>query len=303
MHNIDVAIIGGGPAGLQAALVLARTRKAVVVFDAPSPPRNDASHGVHNFLGLDGLVPQEIRDVAWSQIDVYESAELVRQMVNTIERASTGDLIVATTDDSWQAKHVILTCGYCDVLPEIEGFASCWANTIIPCPFCDGFENRDRIWGIVPSMDMELDAFPQMVRNWTDRRVVIAPRALGVSAAHRTMLLGIDVPLHEGDIVKIEHTDGKIDHVTLDSGEIVHVGTLLWTPPEEPAPLITNLVESLGLAMDEYGYVVADESQRTNIDRLWAAGDVQGWTGAIESANAGGMAATMLVHGWFENAA
>ena len=302
MNNIDVAIIGGGPAGLQAALVLARTRKAVTVFDAPSPPRNNASHGVHNFLGLDGLVPQEIRDVAWSQIDAYDSAELVQQMVNTIERASNGDLIVATTEGSWQAKHVILTCGYRDVLPEIEGFASCWANTIIPCPFCDGFENRDRIWGIVPTMEMELEAFPQMVRNWTDRRLVIAPRALSVSDSHRTMLREIDVALHEGDIVNIAHTEGKIDGVTLDSGEVVDVGTLLWTPPEEPAPLITNLVGSLGLAVDEYGYVAADESQRTNVERLWAAGDVQGWTGAIESANAGGMAATMLVHGWFGHA-
>lgn len=64
-EQIDVAIIGGGPAGLQAALVLARTRKTVVVFDAPTPPRNAASHGVHNFLGLDGLLPAEIRERAW----------------------------------------------------------------------------------------------------------------------------------------------------------------------------------------------------------------------------------------------
>ena len=72
-NNIfDVAIIGSGPAGMQAALVLARTRKKIVVLDDPQPPRNDASHGVHNFLGLDGLSPTEIRRVAWEQIDPEE---------------------------------------------------------------------------------------------------------------------------------------------------------------------------------------------------------------------------------------
>ncbi|MBL8165572.1 MAG: NAD(P)/FAD-dependent oxidoreductase, partial [Anaerolineae bacterium] len=72
----DVAIIGGGPAGLQAALMLARTRRRVLVFDSPEPPRNAASHGVHNFVGLDGLLPAEIREQAWKQIAVYNSAEL-----------------------------------------------------------------------------------------------------------------------------------------------------------------------------------------------------------------------------------
>ena len=151
--HIDVAVIGGGPAGLQAALVLARTRKDVVVFDAPTPPRNDASHGVHNFVGLDGLLPQEIRDRAWQQIDVYESARLVRDAVQSVTRS----------DES-------------------------------------------------------------------------------------------------------------------------------------------GLVDTLGLQLDEYGYVAVDESQKTNVERLWAAGDVQGWMGGIESANAGGMAASMIVAEWFAGA-
>jgi thioredoxin reductase len=75
VEEIDVAILGGGPAGLQAALVLSRTRKKIIVFDAPEPPRNAASHGVHNFLGLDGLLSIDIREIAWKQIDKYDSAE------------------------------------------------------------------------------------------------------------------------------------------------------------------------------------------------------------------------------------
>ncbi len=86
IEQIDVAIIGGGPAGMQAALVLARTRKKIVVFNAPSPPRNAASHSVHNFLGFDGLLPAEIRERAWQQINVYQCAELRQEWVTDIDQ-------------------------------------------------------------------------------------------------------------------------------------------------------------------------------------------------------------------------
>ncbi len=303
MDRIDVAIVGGGPAGMQAALVLARTRKRTIVFDAPTAPRNAASHGVHNFLGLDGLLPQEIRDRGWEQIDAYESAELVREAVTSVERANNGDLIVRTGSGAWQATHVVLTCGYHDVHPDIDGFEECWADTIIPCPFCDGFENRDRIWGIVPSMSYELDVFPAMTKNWTDKRLVIAPVGLDVTAAQRQQLAAAGVPLYVGDISALAHTGGKLTGVTLDTGQEIELGTLLWTPEEKPTALVAGLVDGLGLELDENGYVQVDESQRTNVDRLWAAGDVQGWVGAIESANLGGMAASMIVHGWFQDAA
>ena len=81
-HEFDTIILGGGPAGLQAVLVLSRTRKKILVFDTPEPPRNTASHGVHNFLGLDGHLPMDIRKIAWEQIDKYDSAKLRKEKNN-----------------------------------------------------------------------------------------------------------------------------------------------------------------------------------------------------------------------------
>lgn len=301
MKEIDVAIIGGGPAGMQAALVLARTRKDTVVFDAPSPPRNAASHGVHNFLGLDGMLPHEIRDRAWEQIDAYDSARLIPEAVTAVRRADeSNDLVVATPTGEYQARQVILTCGYHDQHPDLDGFDECWANTIISCPFCDGFENKDRVWGIVPSMSYALDVFPHMVQSWTDKRMVLAPRHLTVSSQQKEDLERQGVALHHGDIVELHHNAGKLRAVTLDDGQRIEVGTLLVTPDERAAPLIDGLTDTLGLALDEHGYVTVDNSQKTNVSGLWAAGDVQGTMGAIASANAGSVAASMIVHGWFE---
>ena len=179
------------------------------------------------------------------------------------------------------------------------GFAECWGDTIIPCPFCDGYENRHRTWGIVGSSAAEISSFPLMSQNWTSAIKVILAADAELDAVYEAQLGELGIPIHHGSITAIHHNDGKVHVVTLDSGERVEVGTLLWTPPEKPSPLVQNLVDNLGLEVNEYGHVAANEMQQTNVDRLWAVGDVQGWTGAIESANAGGMAAFFMVHGWY----
>jgi thioredoxin reductase len=113
--DIDIAILGGGPAGLQAALVLSRTRKKIIVFDNPEPPRNIASHGVHNFLGLGGLLPKDIRKIAWEQIDKYDSAELRKEKIVNVNKEKDGIFVITNeSEKSIKAKNVILAVGYYD---------------------------------------------------------------------------------------------------------------------------------------------------------------------------------------------
>ena len=298
-NRLDVAIIGSGPAGMQAALVLARTHKNVVVFDDLRPPRNAASHGVHNFLGLDGLLPAEIRRIAWKQIDRYKSAELRSQCIVDIRHDDNGDFLVTNDQgDEVIARHVILAFGYHDLHPTIPGFAETWGDTIIPCPFCDGYENRDRTWGIVAASAVEMSGFPLMAQNWTTHIKVILAADAELDGSYEAQLGELGIPVHRGNITEIHQEDGKVHAVTLDSGERVDVGTLLWTPPEKPSPLVQNLVDNLDLERNEDGHISANEMQQTNIDRLWAAGDVQGWAGGIESASGGGKAAFLIVKGW-----
>jgi thioredoxin reductase len=97
-EEIDIAIIGGGPAGLQPALVLSRTRKKIIVFDTPELSGNTASHGVHNFPGLDGLLPMDIRKTGWEQINKYDSAQLRKEkIINVIKEKD--ERFVITSDD------------------------------------------------------------------------------------------------------------------------------------------------------------------------------------------------------------
>jgi thioredoxin reductase len=302
VEEIDIAILGGGPAGLQAALVLSRTRKKIIVFDTPEPPRNAASHGVHNFLGLDGLLPKDIRKIAWEQIDKYNSAKLRKEKIVNVNKEKDGIFVIITDNEkSIRAKKVILAVGYYDAYPDIPGFIECWADTIISCPFCDGYENRDRIWGIIVNSKMQLDLFPKMVQNWTSKIKVFVSQNIEIESSYQNELFKLNISVYRGIITKVNHSNTKVESVTLESGENIPVDTLLWIPQVKPIQLIQRLIENLGLDLNEQGYIKTNEKLQTNVKGLYAAGDVKGSSpiGALAAAYNGGIAATSIVHEWY----
>ncbi len=299
--HYDVAIIGGGPAGLQAALILARTRKRIIVFDTPEPPRNAASHGVHNFIGLDGLTPAEIREKVWQQIDVYNSAELRRERVVDVQSHAEGGFLVTTgTDSSITAKHVILAFGFRDVYPDVPGFLECWGNTIIGCPYCDGYENRDRVWGMVATSQLALEHMPHLYHNWTKHAKLIIAPGLQLDSDQRKALTEQGITLHEGEIVAVQHAASKVEAVTLNTGEQVSVETLWWRPDEASQPLTEKIIADFNLEVNDNGSIKTDSQHETSVKGLWAAGDVlRGWAWALGAASQGSMAAfaiTRIAH-------
>jgi thioredoxin reductase len=303
---IDIAILGGGPAGLQAALILARTRKKIIVFDDPEPPRNAASHGVHGFLGLDGFLPTDIRRIAWEQINKYDSAELREERIVNISKEEGGKeeifLITGDHETSIKAKKVVLAVGYHDVYPDIPGFLECWADTIIHCPFCDGYENRDRVWGIVANSKAELKRLPKMARNWTSKIKVFIPQNMKIESSYQNELSKLNIPVYRGIITNVNHTNTKVESVTLDSGKKIDVDTLWWIPYRRPSQLIQRLVENLGLEVDEQqGNIKTDKKQQTNVEGLFATGDVAGSMGALGAAHDGGKAAASIVYKWYHH--
>ena len=301
LKQIDVAILGGGPAGLQAALVLSRTRKKIIVFDDPEPPRNAASHGVHNFIGIDGLLPTQIRKIAWKQIDHYNSTEFRKEKIVNVNKEDGAFFITNNNETSIKAKKIVLAVGYHDVYPDIPGFIECWADTIIPCSFCDGYENRDRIWGIVVNSSMELEHLPKMAQNWTSKIKVFVSPNMEITTSYQNKLSKLGIPIYRGVITKVNHTNSKVESVSLKSGEKIDAGTLLRIPSKRPSPLIQRLIKNFGLELNEQGYVKTDKMQQTNVKGLYAAGDVQNpYSGALEAAYTGGMAAFSMVREWYD---
>jgi thioredoxin reductase len=270
------------------------------VFDSPQPARNSASHGVHNFLGLDGLLPSEIRQQAWQQIEVYGSAELRVAHIVDIHRSDANLFtVVSENNHAIVTKQVILAIGYHDLYPDIPGFSACWGKTIIPCPFCDGYENRDRVWGIVPPSEAALDHLPTLASNWTAESKVFLPSHLTLTPQQIELFTTHHVALHYGDITAIEHADGYVEAVTLHTGEQVKVETLIWRQPEAPTDLTQRVIEKFNLSLNEQGYIETDHDHQTAVKGLWAVGDIKGWAGALGAAFAANQAAVAIVREWY----
>jgi len=223
LEYYDIVIVGRGPAGLQAALVVARAGKKTVVFDNPLSPRNSASHGVHNMIGIDGLLPSEVRETVWKQIDVYQNAELKKEGVVDICRGKYRlFLITGNSGTKLETEKIILALGYQDVYPDVPGFLECGGEIIINCPYCDGYENKDRVWGFVPGSVKELNSFPKMSLNWTTDLIVFLPTDMEIDEVYRQELIALGIKIHEGSITAVHHTGGKIDFVKLDTGREGH---------------------------------------------------------------------------------
>ncbi|NIP31659.1 MAG: FAD-dependent oxidoreductase [Candidatus Dadabacteria bacterium] len=298
----DIAIIGGGPAGMQAALIASRARKKVVVFDNPAPPRNGASLGVHNFLGFDGLLVPEVRKVAWKQINTYKYAELIKELVIDIQKSEDGKFILSGFNGTRiKASKVVLCTGYQDVYPDVPGFVECWGNTVVHCPYCDGYENRDRVWGIVPRSEDGLFNLAQLSLNWASESKIFLPPGIEADKELREDLNIYGMSIYEGNISEIHHNEGKTEAVTLESGEKIDVETLLWIPPYKTVPLIDKLVENLGLELNEDGFVKTYEDMKTNINGLWSAGEVnECCSNALNSAIEGSTAVKSIIYNWYD---
>lgn len=301
LPSVDVAVIGGGPAGLQAALTLTRGRRSVAVFDEPAPARNAAAHAVHGYLGFDDLPPAEVRRIAWEQIDRYGGAALHEERVDDVQRSQSGDFVLHTgAGPSLTARHVVLASGYRDAYPDLSGFRECWGESIIPCVLCDGYEHRDRAWAIVRASARARTTDPRLARNWTSDLQLIQGGDAQLTDIEARRMAELGVRLHRGNVTGIRREGTQIQSVTLDSGAEVEMETLLWMPPSEPVPLVARLARTLDLKRNPEGHVAADASQRTSVERLWAPGDVQGWTGAMAAARQGEIAAQVILHDWYQ---
>jgi thioredoxin reductase len=287
----DVIIVGGGPAGLSAALTLGRARKRTLLCDA-GPPRNAAAVHVQNFVTRDGITPAEFRRIARDQLGTYPNVDVRDTRVEGIG-GRRGDFSVRLATGAVAARRLLLCTGMIDDMPEIEGFRELWGKSIFQCPYCHGWEVQERRFAyLATSVDML--AFPLLLRGWTRDVVVLTDGRFAVppEAAERLRDAGIGVDHRRlrrlvagGDLLaRIEFAEG--DAMDRD---------VLFAHPRQRQ---TELVRSLDLAVDDKGFVRVDDTQReTSVPGVYAAGDlITAAQGALLAAASGTLAAAMLNH-------
>ncbi|MBN9112412.1 MAG: NAD(P)/FAD-dependent oxidoreductase [Pseudonocardia sp.] len=270
MQRHDVVIIGAGAAGLSAALVLTRARRDVVVLDSGSPRNGPAAH-MHGFLSRDGMPAAELLAAGRAEVRSYGGL-IVDGLVTDINADGKGGFRVAQADGrpAFSTRHVVVTTGLRDELPDIPGLRERWARDVLHCPYCHGHEVRDRRLAVLAATP-DAARYAQIVRQWTDDLTyVVAPGVL--TPDERTALRARRIGIVEGPVEQLV-VDGE-DHLRglqLDDGCVVACDAL-FVPPRFVAN--DTLLTGLGATVAHRGWVVVDGAGRTSVPRVWAAGNV-----------------------------
>lgn len=282
---IDVAVVGGGPAGLNGALMLARSRRSVVVVDA-GQPRNAPASGVHGFLTRDGIPPAELRRIAREEVASY-GARLVDDTVVEAARTADGFELLLGTGGRLTARRLLVTTGLVDELPDIPGVRELWGSDVLHCPYCHGWEVRDQAIGVIATGPMSTHQ-ALLFRQLSDDIVVFA-HTQPPTEEQRAELAARGITVVEGEVASLDRADGRLAAVRLADGTSIPRHAVVVAPRFAAR---SSLLESLGVdVVEEPGIgtrIVADDSGQTNVPGVWVAGNVTDLSAQVVVAAAGG---------------
>ncbi len=288
----DAVIVGGGPAGLSAALALGRARKRVLLYDS-GPRRNAAAVHIHNFVTRDGTAPEEFRRTARQQLARYPQVQVRDERVEAISGAR-GAFQVRTGSGTSEARRILLCTGMIDEPLPIAGFRELWGSAIFQCPYCHGWEVQERRWGyLARAADQHmLLPFALQLRGWTAQVTVFAV-GFELPAETREQLERCGVRIETAPVARLVAPQQQLEAVELAGGVSVPCDVLFAHPPQRQV----ELVRALGLTTDGDGYVQIDAMKgETSVPGIYAAGDLtsRGMQAAVWAAAAGTRAAAML---------
>jgi thioredoxin reductase len=265
----DAVVIGGGAAGLSAAVTLGRARRRVLVIDASSP-RNRFASQVHGILGNEGISPTELLVRGRTEAAGYGVA-FVEGAADRVDDLDTGIGILCGSDIE-RARTVIVATGVSDGLPPIAGLAQRWGRSVLHCPYCHGWEVRGQRLGVLVTSPLGVHQ-AELVRQWSDRVVVFAA-AEAVDPAAERRLRARKVELVREDIVELVGTDDRLDGVRTGDGRLTPLDALFTVGVPQPHDAF---LAGLGLKRAEGpmgSFLAVDPAGRTSHDRIWAAGNV-----------------------------
>lgn len=282
----DALVIGGGPAGLSAALWLGRYRRRTAVIDAGGQ-RNRSSHAIHGYASRDGAKPREFLDTLRDEVSRYTTVEHIAGSATRIERE--GKAFRVTTDDAtYVGARLMLTTGVEDAMPNIPGFERHYGTAIFHCSCCDGYESRDQDvvaigWG------EHVAGFALDLLDWGARVTLITNgESFEGDAGCRTALGDQSIEIIEEKVEDILSERDEMHGIRLSSGREVPATRAFFSIAHDPR---NSLARSLGCKVDELGYVEVGAHGETSVEHVYAAGDITPGEQLVQTASAEGAVA------------
>lgn len=290
IRSYDVVVIGGGAAGLSAALVLGRARRRVLVIDAGAP-RNAPAAQMHGFLSRDGLPPATLLEIGRREVAGYGVVLAEDAATRVVNDGLSGFRIFLGEGGSVSGRRLLLATGLRDELPDIPGLRERWARDVLHCPYCHGFEVRNRKLGVLGGAPGAV-RYAQIVRQWSDDVVYFAP-AGSLTAPEREQLAARAIGIVEGAVQGILVQDDRLRGVDVADGGTISCEALFVPPRFVPH---TDLLTDLGCALDEDGWPITEATGLTSVAGVWVAGNVANPRAQVITAAGEGSTAAIAIN-------
>lgn len=268
MDILDVIIVGGGPAGLNAAVVLGRCRRKVLVFDTMQH-RNRYSHGMHNYLTRDDILPSDFINICHQEIEKYD-VQLIKRKV--LKAQKNEDKIFVVKDENgtiYHSKKLLIATGLTDTVPDIEGFKELYGKSVFHCPYCDGWEVRDKQLGVY-ARDKDGSELALALKGWSAKVKLYTDGKNPLKAHQKEKLEANDIPIIKLPIARIEGQDGQLQNIVFKNGETDACDALFFVNGYTQQ---CNLAETFDCEISGKGVVITNRFQQTSTAGLYVAGD------------------------------
>ena len=268
--TFDVVIVGGGAAGLSAALVLGRCRRRLLVCDS-GQPRNRASTAVHCLLGREGIAPSDLLRSGYLEIKRYDTVTFQAERVTAIAPTGNQFVITCAGDHTLVARKVLLCTGLIDEVPRLKGIEKLYGKSVHHCPYCDGFEHREQPLAVYGMGDKGA-GLALMMKQWSADVVLLTDGPSQISPELEARLQRHQVPICSEQIAALEGTDdGALQFILLQGGKVLTRNAMFFTTGCRQA---SELSASLGCARDEKGGIVTDAvTEESSVRGVYVAGD------------------------------
>jgi thioredoxin reductase len=285
----DVLIVGGGPAGLSAALMLGRCRRSVLVCDF-GQPRNRRSYALHGYLTRDGVAPLDFNELGRRELPAY-GVEL-RTIGVTGVRPGKNHYRVALSDGSHEkARFLLIATGVIDALPAIAGFEECYGRSLFHCPYCDGWEVRDRPLAAF-GRAIHVAGLALGLKTWS-ADVVACTNGTRMERRLYERLAANGIRVRTEPIERLEHQDGRLASVIFRSGGPLPRAAMFFTTGQHPQ---SDLAIKLGCGLTSRGTVKTGTQCDTNVPRLFVVGDASRDAQFVVVAAAEGVKAAVAIN-------
>jgi thioredoxin reductase len=294
MTSADVVVVGGGPAGLSAALMLGRCRRSVVVCD-DGRPRNRVSHALHGYLSRDGTPPTELLRIGRDEAEAYGVAHR-HVRVARIQPVERRFAVHLEDGETLRARKVLIATGVEDHLPGHPGFEECYGRSVFHCPYCDGWEWRDRRLAVY-GRGMAGASLALSLQTWSRDVVMLGNGSSRVPAAAAPRLAACGIDVRRERVRALEHRDGLLQAVLFEDGSRLARDVVFFTTGQHQQ---ATLAGELGCELTRKGTVHTDRFGQTCVEGVFVVGDASRDVQFVVVAAAEGAKAAVAINQQFQ---